>query len=491
MTKHYLTTNVMLQALTLNLDSYKEKPKLIDTFTLSLLEKLALKIQEFITDSRLVPFEGDASLMEMTMTCFHQDPNIVRCRFCNDTFDDYGSAIQHMHKHERHKKPIAEPDPTPIKPCYLKKNCIPKSNECLPKKMKKFLSKNITETILEKGYESAFLQTDTDNGKVMQLLEGALRKCYPQVKCYPFGSRIAGTGSFDSDLDVFVDLETVYGGRKHRSDVEDVVGSIERVYTALQKLADWEVKDMVIKARVPLLRVSHLHYDIKCDLTFSNGLAHRNSLLLQYMYSLQPTCRLLVCYLKEWNREGSLNSYTISLMVIFFYQCYGWLPSVASLQEDKSNDVIIDDWNTGFATPTLTELDLKSCGLPLPHMASLFFEFYTSQSNLFSLESEVVCPFLGRKAKRMRLSKVLFECPSSPSFDEKVPEMERLKHFMLEHQGDSNNKQTFAYNKPLVVQDPFELCHNVAKGIPADVASRLLRWFDLSGVSMRDRHAPT
>ncbi|XP_049281120.1 terminal uridylyltransferase Tailor [Anopheles funestus] len=466
MSYQYLATNLLLETLTRNLDTYDPGPKNIDTFTLTQIETLMEKFQLFLNDSTHVSFEDDEQNRDKIMMHFYQQPNVVRCRSCNKCLNEYGAVIDHIKLHERQKEQ-EEKESKPINPNFTKKNCIPRSNEKLSKSMRKFLSKNPTTVIDEVIAECDYVEHDIDNARVLLDLEGCLTQYYPSVKCYPFGSRTVGTGSLSSDLDVFVDLYNVYLGRNDAP--ETLMESIGKIEHILKITKEWTIDEIILNARVPLLRITSFNYDhLHCDLTFSNGLAHRNSLLLRYMFSLQPNARKLVCYLKNWNRESCLNSYTLSLMVIFLYQCYNLLPSVAELQEDSRHDIIIDGWNAGFATPTLEELNMKLCESSISSLARMFFEFYSLR-----METRVVCPFLGP----IVLLKSFFD---SPNYEDIPTQMGRLKRYMQEHQADTNTRNLFVYRKPFVVQDPFEHSHNVAKAVPVEVAARIMRSFELS-----------
>lgn len=211
--------------------------------------------------------------------------------------------------------------------------------------------------------------------------------------------------------------------------------------------------------------------------------------------------RMLVCYLKQWSRERSLNGYTISLMVIFLFQLMDCLPSVASLQLDPKNDLIIDGkicwlcaylhssignsslffagWNAGFATPTLEELNIKLELSEMKELADNFFQLYSFRSfytSWFTLETQIISPFHGPSWGCPLLKKHF----GSPNYSKVPATMERLKRYLLEHKHDTSSKYQFAYDRLLVVQDPFELCHNVAKALPAEVAIRIVHSFELS-----------
>uniref|UniRef100_A0A182JZR8 C2H2-type domain-containing protein n=1 Tax=Anopheles christyi TaxID=43041 RepID=A0A182JZR8_9DIPT len=514
--KQYLATNLLLETLTLNLDSYAPGPKKIDAFTLGQVEQLMKSVQQFLSQCKLVPFEGDELERDKIMQCFYQQPNTLRCRHCNESLYEYNAVAEHIQMHDSVKihqnGPIAnsvnnsatehtenvsvenlsninatsaagtkkqkEKEAKP-KANYLKKICMPNLNIQLSKYLRQFLKQDINALVEKALAESDFIKTDSEKNRVLDQLVECLKPHYPKVKCYPFGSRIVGTGTQSSDLDVFVDLQEVYYGRNDKPGIENVTESIERVEKILRETQQWTIDEMILNARVPLLKVISHEFDIKCDLTFSNGLAHRNSLLLEYLFNLQPKSRMLVCYLKKWNREKCLNGYTISLMVIFLFQLMECLPSVSSLQQDPQHDIIIDGWNAGFATPTLEQLQLTPETSEIKDLAGKFFELYSFTSfytSFFSLETEIISPFNGACWGTPLLKRHF----KTLNYSEVPPKMVRLIRYMQEHQNDMNPRTQFAYNKPLVVQDPFELAHNVAKSIPVEIVVRIVRSFELS-----------
>uniref|UniRef100_A0A182TAX3 C2H2-type domain-containing protein n=1 Tax=Anopheles maculatus TaxID=74869 RepID=A0A182TAX3_9DIPT len=279
---------------------YDAGPKNIDTFTLAQLEHLMNKLKQWLVECTLVPFDGDKKQWDKLLTYYYQQPNVVRCRICSKSLNEYEAAMDHIKLHERQKAQEGN-DPKPDTVNFMEKKCIPRLSEKMSKNLKKFLSKDPTTiveryvdptTIVERYVvESNYVKIDLDNDRVQQNLETCLKKHFPSVKLYPFGSRVAGTGSLSSDLDVFVDLENGYFGKNYNTKPDELAETVERIETILRSTKEWTIEATILNARVPLLRVISTDSELHCDLTFSNGLAHRNSLLLQYMFSLQPTSK--------------------------------------------------------------------------------------------------------------------------------------------------------------------------------------------------------
>ncbi|XP_058169656.1 terminal uridylyltransferase Tailor-like [Anopheles ziemanni] len=470
---HQLATNVLMHALITNLDSYAPGSKSIDPYTLSLLELLLEKIKDFLNDTHLELFKLHKNEWNIATMCYQQLEK-VDCRFCGDSFNECVNALKNFTEHELKKKTKVEKD-EPLA-SYLGINCIPRSMEQLPKTIKKLLKKDTNTVLKEIQLDTLCGKDNPINAIVASDIQNVVRKGFPLAKVYPFGSRFVGTANSESDIDIYIDVEgnyalTEYGNKCSSLSPADTIESIKCVKNLFLDKIDWLVDKKLLMARVPLLCVRYLTYGVKCDLSFTNGLAHQNSIWLAYMFDLQPKSRWLICYLKKWNPESCLNTYTISLLVIFFFQCRNQLPSVHMLQQDVNTvGKFIDGWNIDFARPTLDQLGYQLCNDPMPSLVHQFFTFYSDQ---FSLETDIVCPFLGRTG----IKKSQFQVTA---YDELPSEMSALLVYMEEHQKDPDIKRHFAFNKPFVVQDPFELCHNVAKGVAVDKASKYLRLFELS-----------
>ncbi|KFB37112.1 AGAP003771-PA-like protein [Anopheles sinensis] len=442
---------------------------------------LLKKIKDFLNDTHLEILKLHQDEWNIATMCYFQQPDKVDCRFCGNSFNECVNALKHFTEYELKKKTMVKNDRPLASASYLDINCIPRSMEQLPKRIKKLLNKDTYKVVKKILLDASCAKDDPLNSIVASDVQNVVRKGFPLAKVHPFGSRFVGTANLESDTDIYIDVEgkyalTEYGNKCSSLSPADIKESIESVKNLFLDESDWLVDEACINARVPVLRVRYREYDVKCDLTFSNGLAHQNSMWLAYMFDLQPNSRWLVCYLKKWNPESCLNTYTISLLVIFFFQCRNQLPSVHMLQQDVNTvGKFIDGWNTDFARPTLDQLGYQLCNEAMPSLAHKFFTFYSEQ---FSLETDIVCPFLGRIG--IRKSQVY-----DTACDKLPPEMSALSLYMEEHQNDPDFKRHIAFNKPFVVQDPFELSHNVAKGVAVDKASKYLRLFELSAKYFR------
>lgn len=218
----------------------------------------------------------------------------------------------------------------------------------------------------------------------------------------------------------------------------------------------WSDFEPVVHARTPILRAYCRSADIDCDLSFSNGLSSCNTALIGYFVNLQPVCKKLVMFLKHWQAtlQLGLNSYVISLLVIFYLQQQGLLPSVNFLQE-RIAGVFIDGWRCNFETMDLVQLKIPLVTNFMTHLQG-FFKYYGHD---FNYKDHVVS--------------VLTGCPVNKSIfdhgqEENLPPVfERFKAYMacINVEEADEVEDLFSNHKPFVIQDPFELCHNVAKGV--------------------------
>ncbi|XP_058822384.1 terminal uridylyltransferase Tailor-like isoform X1 [Topomyia yanbarensis] len=344
----------------------------------------------------------------------------------------------------------------------LEVGCFPQYDVGLTKKLTKFLGTKPMTFLEDRMAGCIEVINSPAHTKIAQSLVDLLKLNFPKVKVYPFGSRVAGLGDSASDLDVFLDLYNCFDGAKYSKVEQEVfVGLVHR---KLQKSNDWTSLVPIINARTPILRAWNTVEKIDCDISFANGLSYCNTMLIKYMFELQPICYRVALYVKEWARlsniEG-LNSYTLNLLTIYYFQVQKLLPSVYDLQKDSTERCYIKSWRSDFERLTLDELDI-----PLVTESALetylvgLFVFYGMR---FCFETSVVCTYLGW-------------APQKKDFDPKVKEIPWQMETLLDYYEDDNSEK-LAYTKPIVVQDPFDLIHNVAKGLCPLDASKLRHYF--------------
>lgn len=359
-----------------------------------------------------------------------------------------------------------------------------KSSDVLPKQMVEFLSAtdldNFSASLIAEGSKLFLSQMYK---RVCDLIERRLSNRYPKVKAMPFGSVVIGLGRIGGDLDIFIDIGGSFVRKPSKRQMKDAIHRTQRILENNMGHNQWKDFEAVTKARTPILRTFCCSEKIDCDLSFSNGLSCCNTSLIGYYINLQPVCKKLASIIKFWfgNLDLGINSYIVSLMVIFYLQQEKVLPSVKRLQ-DSSPPVYIDGWNTGFTPMTYDQLKIPLVTSFTKYLVG-FFHFY---GHCFNYDKHVISILTGTP-----IEKSLFDHGKE---NDLPPEFERFKSYMVMGSGNSNYYESnkvysqesidveeadevedlFANYKPFVIQDPFELCHNVAKGIQTPRLNRII-----------------
>ncbi|CAH9103911.1 unnamed protein product [Cuscuta epithymum] len=141
----------------------------------------------------------------------------------------------------------------------------------------------------------------------------------------PFGSFVSDLFTRWGDLDLSIELAngsyiSSAGKKQKQSLLEDVLKAM-RCRGGYRKLR------LITGARVPILKFE-ARYNISCDISINNLCGQMKSKLLYWISTIDERFRPLVLLVKEWakahkindSRNGSMNSYSLSMLVIFHFQ---------------------------------------------------------------------------------------------------------------------------------------------------------------------------
>ncbi|XP_047520838.1 speckle targeted PIP5K1A-regulated poly(A) polymerase-like [Pieris napi] len=292
-------------------------------------------------------------------------------------------------------------------------------------------------------------------------LENALRTVWPDCCAVPFGSITTGLGIKSSDADCFVRLPARLRG--------DDAAHVMRTKRLLQLYPDVFAEVFAIpNAHTPIVKFFHVPTETTCDVSFKTPLGSQNSRLVAFLLHSDARLLPLAVVIKYWAKvhelsgTGKVTNYALTMLLVFFLQLLGILPSVESLQRGRED--LVDGWNTAFATDPLT---------PSPARASVedllggFFKFYAA----FDFNKFVVCPFLGREIEKAAFAN-LASLPAA--FD-------RYKRNV-----ESGAARPMKFSTPVCIQDPFQLCHNVGGSVGGKLADELPQYIKFAATTFRE-----
>lgn len=277
------------------------------------------------------------------------------------------------------------------------------------------------EDILEGVKKARRTQEDRDFlDECMKSLQEGVHACLGEEQGWraaAFGSMSTGFGTSDCDLDV-----TVYEGfeasassaaPKDTKAESDNLGTLMslRTYFADLKDSNFSVRNTILNARIPILKLKYKELDI--DLSVNNTKPLKNTRLLKAYTTMDPMVVELGVAVKLWAKgrglsgaaAGHLSSYAFVLMVVYYLQVAG-IAQMPSLQACGSDDHFF----MSDVTAEAKALDIGqgwSIQVTLDILLAGFFAFYAgtpgpgSQAfeQPFDWGTEVVSIRLGRREK--------------------------------------------------------------------------------------------
>lgn len=114
--------------------------------------------------------------------------------------------------------------------------------------------------------------------EILKSTEMVARSKFPAAKAYLFGSRISYLSFQGSDVDIFLDCNNQY----------EKIGSIDErqeelliVQECFHKHQDiWIIEEIVLRTRVPIIKLRHRFSNLNCDISFINGISVEKSKIL-------------------------------------------------------------------------------------------------------------------------------------------------------------------------------------------------------------------
>ncbi|XP_047448090.1 terminal uridylyltransferase 7 [Mugil cephalus] len=280
---------------------------------------------------------------------------------------------------------------------------------------------------------------------IVQDLEAFVRRQFTGARLQLFGSSKNGFGFRQSDLDICMVLE----GQENLDD-SHCISFIEGLARLLKKHPGVKNILPITTAKVPIVKFYHVRTGLEGDISLYNMLALHNTRLLASYAALDPRVKILCYVMKVFAKmcdigdasRGSLSSYAYTLMVLFFLQQRN-PPVIPVLQEiydgKKKPEVLVDGWNVYFFD------DLKSLPSRWPQYGKNtetvgqlwlgLLRFYTED---FDFREHVIC----------------------------VRQQARLTTF---------NKQWTS--KYIVIEDPFDLNHNLGAGLSRKMTNFIMKAF--------------
>ncbi|KAL8552021.1 hypothetical protein ACS0TY_000905 [Phlomoides rotata] len=227
----------------------------------------------------------------------------------------------------------------------------------------------------------------------------------------PYGSFVSELFTKWGDLDISIELHhgsyITSAGRKHKQSL------LVDVLHALRKRGGYRRLQFISNARVPILKLEG-RYNISCDISVNNLSGQMKSKMLYWINEIDGRFRDLVLLVKVWannhrindSKSGTLNSYCLSLLVVFHFQTLE-PPILPPLREIYPGN-IIDDL-TGLRAAAEKQIE-DICGANINRikadrsrivnrstLSELFISFLAKFSDICSRAStQGVSPFSGQ-----------------------------------------------------------------------------------------------
>ncbi|XP_058809727.1 uncharacterized protein LOC131674929 [Phymastichus coffea] len=287
-------------------------------------------------------------------------------------------------------------------------------------------------------------------------LNEILKTIFKDCKTYRFGSTVSGLGFKNCDLDIYVDIGIPISPENsdtlapHAVSTATIFSEVKRMLYARSSLFTKIVP--IPKAKTPIIKFTYIPTKISCDISFKNSLAVHNSQLVKFYLSLderlKPTMMILKYWVSNFELRGGdkMSKYALTMLFIFYLQqpAVKLVPPIIALKRQCVPE-FVEGWQINYNRNAIgycaNEVDAKPKSIP--ELLHGFFDFYAN----YKFKTNVICPIDGVSHHR-----TVFERP------ETFPEsMDRYQVYL----NSKENPTLLSTNKPMCLQDPNELNHNI------------------------------
>jgi DNA polymerase sigma len=230
------------------------------------------------------------------------------------------------------------------------------------------------------------------------------------------------------------------------------------------------------KARVPIVKFQQPKYKLHCDIGINNHLACRNSQLIREYMQADSRARDLCLLVKYWAKQrkindpyrGTLSSYCYVIMVIHFlmngiHVSPPILPCLQTLDRNPSTDapVVIDGFDCWYQQDREKYRDFgKANSQSLGELLMSFFRLYSHEFNF----SETVISV--RAACYMEKKKKVWSVSTKKDKHLVREKRQNETHPLADTRTNSSLcSQRLSFSLQLCVEDPFDVTHNLARGV--------------------------
>ncbi|XP_077238925.1 nucleotidyltransferase family protein isoform X2 [Tasmannia lanceolata] len=272
----------------------------------------------------------------------------------------------------------------------------------------------------------------------------------------PFGSFVSNLYTRSGDLDISIELPNSIISSIARKQKKNLLRDVLR---ALGRADIAHNIQFIPNARVPLLIFQSNYSNISCDISIDNLVGQIKSKFLLWIADMDERFRDMVLLIKEWAKtknindpkSGTLNSYSLSLLVIFHFQTCK--PPIFPPLKDIYEGNIIDDL-TGMRSIAGRRIE-DTCTASIARFRSQGF----NQANRSSL-SELFVSFFEKFSGIDIMSVDFAICTYTGRWERKW-----------------NNAKWMQKPHHILIEDPFEQPDNAARAVALTQLTRISRAF--------------